>query len=83
MLLVDTLSEPDGSRLLDVVRSRPGSKPIRYIVNTHADPDFTGGRRRVSRRPGRSSWPHFAGQVGQRAVNGAVPQAFVVAHETC
>src|SRR5688572_17184606 len=37
MLLVDTLLEPDGARLVDVVRSRGGSKPIRYVVNTHAD----------------------------------------------
>ena len=43
VLLVDTLSEPDAPRLLEVVRGRAGAGPIRYVVNTHADPDFTGG----------------------------------------
>ena len=43
VLLVDTLSEPDSARLLEAVRSRAGARPIRYIVNTHADADFTGG----------------------------------------
>jgi len=81
MLLVDTLSQPDGSRLVDVVRGRAGSKPIRYIVNTHADPDFTGGNAAVAAAGSQLVAGNFAGQVGQRAVDGAVPQAFVVAHE--
>ena len=81
LLLVDTLSEPDGARLVDMVRSRAGSKPIRYIVNTHADPDFTGGNAAVAAAGSQLVAGNFAGQVGQRAVDGAVPQAFVVAHE--
>jgi len=81
MLLVDTLLEPDGARLVDVVRSRGGSKPIRYVVNTHADPDFTGGNAAVAAAGSQLVAGNFAGQVGQRAVDGAVPQAFVVAHE--
>ena len=81
MLLVDTLSEPDGARLVDVVRGRAGSKPIRYVVNTHADPDFTGGNAAVAAAGSQLVAGNFAGQVGQRAVDGAVPQAFVVAHE--
>ena len=81
VLLVDTLSEPDGARLVDAVRSRAGAKPIRYIVNTHADPDFTGGNAMVAAAGSQLVAGNFAGQVGQRAVDGAVPQAFVVAHE--
>jgi glyoxylase-like metal-dependent hydrolase (beta-lactamase superfamily II) len=81
VLLVDTLSEPDGTRLIDAVRSRAGAKPIRYIVNTHADPDFTGGNAMVAAAGSQLVAGNFAGQVGQRAVDGAVPQAFVVAHE--
>ena len=79
VLLVDTLSEPDGARLVDEVRSRAGSKPIRYIVNTHADADFTGGNAAVAAAGSQLVAGNFAGQVGQR--HGAVPQAFIVAHE--
>jgi cyclase len=81
VLLVDTLSEPDGTRLIDAVRGRAGAKPIRYIVNTHADADFTGGNAMVAAAGSQLVAGNFAGQVGQRAVDGAVPQAFVVAHE--
>jgi len=81
VLLVDTMSEPDGTPLLDAVRSRAGAKPIRYVVNTHADPDFTGGNAMVAAAGSQLVAGNFAGQVGQRAVDGAVPQAFVVAHE--
>ena len=81
VLLVDTLSEPDAPRLLDVVRGRAGTGPIRYVVNTHADPAFTGGNATVAAAGSQLVAGNFAGQVGQRAVEGAVPQAFVVAHE--
>jgi glyoxylase-like metal-dependent hydrolase (beta-lactamase superfamily II) len=80
-LVVDTLSEPVAGRLLDAVRAKAGSRPIRYVVNTHADPAFTGGNAQVSAAGSQLVAGNFAGQVGQRAVDGAVPQAFVVAHE--
>jgi len=81
VLVVDTLSAPDSARLLDAVRGRAGGRPIRYVVNTHADPDFTGGNAAVAAAGSQLVAGNFAGQVGQRAVDGAVPQAFVVAHE--
>ena len=81
VLLVDTLTAADGARLLDAVRARTGSKPIRYVVNTHADADFTGGNAVVAAAGSQLVAGNFAGQVGQQAVDGAVPQAFVVAHE--
>ena len=81
VLLVDTLSEPTGGRLLDALRAKAGTRPIRYIVNTHADPAFTGGNAAVAAAGSQLVAGNFAGQVGQRAVEGAVPQAFVVAHE--
>jgi cyclase len=81
VLLVDALTAADGVGLLEVVRARTGSKPIRYLVNTHADADFTGGNAVVAAAGSQLVAGNFAGQVGQRAVDGAVPQAFVVAHE--
>jgi glyoxylase-like metal-dependent hydrolase (beta-lactamase superfamily II) len=81
VLLVDALSERDGARLVELVRSRAGTRPIRYVVNTHADPEFTGGNALAAAAGSQLVAGNFAGQVGQRAVDGAVPQAFVVAHE--
>jgi len=79
VLLVDTLASPSTTQLLEAVRRAGGAKPIRYIVNTHADPAFTGGNLAVA--GAQLVAGNFAGQVGQRAVDGSVPQAFVVAHE--
>ena len=81
VLLVDTLSEADGSRLLEAVRGRAAGRPIRYVINTHADREFTGGNATIAAAGSQLVAGNFAGQVGQRAVDGAVPQAFVVAHE--
>jgi glyoxylase-like metal-dependent hydrolase (beta-lactamase superfamily II) len=81
VLLVDTLSEADGQRLLEAVRGRAAARPIRYVINTHADREFTGGNATIAAAGSQLVAGNFAGQVGQRAVDGAVPQAFVVAHE--
>src|SRR5687768_8225526 len=43
VLVVDALSEADAPRLLEAVRGRTGARPIRYLLNTHADREFTGG----------------------------------------
>jgi glyoxylase-like metal-dependent hydrolase (beta-lactamase superfamily II) len=81
VLVVDALSEADAPRLLEAVRRQAGLRPIRYIINTHAHPDFTGGNAALAAAGSQLVAGNFAGQVGQRAVEGAVPQAFVVAHE--
>jgi cyclase len=81
VLVVDTMSDADGARLLDAVRGRAGARPIRYVLNTHADREFTGGNATIAGAGSQLVAGNFAGQVGQRAVDGAVPQAFVVAHE--
>jgi glyoxylase-like metal-dependent hydrolase (beta-lactamase superfamily II) len=81
VLVVDTMSDADGARLLDAVRNRAGARPIRYVLNTHADREFTGGNATIAGAGSQLVAGNFAGQVGQRAVDGAVPQAFVVAHE--
>jgi glyoxylase-like metal-dependent hydrolase (beta-lactamase superfamily II) len=81
VLVVDTMVEPLADRLLTAIRTLAGARPIRYIVNTHAHPEFTGGNARVSAAGAQLVAGNFAGQVGQRAVDGVVPQAFIVAHE--
>jgi glyoxylase-like metal-dependent hydrolase (beta-lactamase superfamily II) len=81
VLVVDTMSEPESDRLIAAIRTLAGSRPIRYVVNTHAHPEFTGGNLKVAAAGAQLVAGNFAGQVGQRAVEGVVPQAFVVAHE--
>jgi len=46
ILVVDTgFSEGCGRALADTIRARSGKKPIRYVVNTNAHEDHTGGDR--------------------------------------
>jgi glyoxylase-like metal-dependent hydrolase (beta-lactamase superfamily II) len=82
LLVVDTMAEGMTDQLLGAIRALGGSsRPIRYIVNTHAHPEFTGGNLAVAAAGAQLVAGNFAGQVGQRAVEGVVPQAFVIAHE--
>jgi len=80
-LVVDTLAEPLADRLLAEIRTLAGPRPIRYIVNTHAHAEFTGGNLKVAAAGSQLVAGNFAGQVGQGAVEGVVPRSFVVAHE--
>lgn len=81
VLVVDTLAEPMADRLLAAIRALAGSRPIRYVINTHADPEFTGGNLKIAASGSQLVAGNFAGQIGQAAVDGVVPQAFIVAHE--
>jgi cyclase len=81
LLVVDTMAGGMTEQLLAAIRTVGGSRPIRYVVNTHAHPEFTGGNLGVAAAGAQLVAGNFAGQVGQRAVEGVVPQAFVIAHE--
>jgi glyoxylase-like metal-dependent hydrolase (beta-lactamase superfamily II) len=81
VLIVDTMTDALADGLLGAVGRLAGTRPIRYVVNTHAHPEFVGGNLKVAAAGSQLVAGNFAGQVGQRAVDGAVPQAFVVAHE--
>jgi cyclase len=77
VLLVDTGSEAVADAVLAEVRRLAGSRPIRYIVNTHSHPDHTGGNVKIA-AAGRSIISgNFAGQAGPGAANAAK----ILAHE--
>ena len=81
LLVVDTMADGMTEQLLGAIRALGGRRPIRYVVNTHAHPEFVGGNLGVAAAGAQLVAGNFAGQVGQRAVEGVVPQAFIVAHE--
>ena len=72
-LVVDTQYEEVSDKIVAEIR-RLTSKPIRYVVNTSADPDHTGGNAKISR----AGAPVIGGNLGAVAFdNGAT----IVAHE--
>jgi glyoxylase-like metal-dependent hydrolase (beta-lactamase superfamily II) len=77
VLVVDTGTEALAGRILaEIQRLAPG-KPIRYIINTHAHADHTGGNVAIA-KAGRSIISgNFVGQAGQGAANAAK----ILAHE--
>ncbi len=81
VLVVDTGLEARADALIGAIRRLAGDRPIRYIVNTHAHADHTGGNLKVAAAGTQLVAGNFAAQVGDRAVQGAAPGAFIVAHE--
>ena len=77
VLVVDTMTEALAEPMIAEVKRLAGDKPIRWIINTHAHPDHTGGNAKVA-AAGRSIIAgNFAGQAGQAAANFAQ----IIAHE--
>jgi glyoxylase-like metal-dependent hydrolase (beta-lactamase superfamily II) len=77
VLVVDTMTEALGDKLLAEIRRIAGDKPIRQIINTHVHPDHTGGNEKIASAGQSIIAGNFAGQVGQDAAN----MAAVLAHE--
>ena len=77
VLVVDTMVEGLGDKMIAEIRKLAGDKPIRYIINTHVHPDHTGGNEKVTSAGQSIIAGNFAGQVGQDAAN----LATVIAHE--
>ncbi len=72
-LVVDTQFEEVSDKIIAEIRKLT-SKPIRYVVNTSADPDHTSGNAKISR----AGAPVIGGNLGAVAFeNGAT----IVAHE--
>lgn len=77
VLVVDTMTDALAEPMIAEIKRLAGDKPIRWIVNTHAHPDHTGGNAKVA-AAGRSIIAgNFAGQAGQAAANFAQ----IIAHE--
>jgi cyclase len=77
VLVVDTMTDALAEPMLAEIKRLAGDKPIRWIINTHAHPDHTGGNAKVA-AAGRSIIAgNFAGQAGQAAANFAQ----IIAHE--
>jgi glyoxylase-like metal-dependent hydrolase (beta-lactamase superfamily II) len=74
VLVVDTMREQDADALLDAIRSIAGTRPIRYVVDTHAHLDHVGGNAKVSTAGSQLVGGNFGGQVQG-------DHAFIVAHE--
>jgi len=71
VLVVDTGTEALAEKILAEIKRLAGDKPIRYIVNTHAHPDHTGGNVTIA-KVGRSVIAgNFVGQAGAGAANAA------------
>jgi glyoxylase-like metal-dependent hydrolase (beta-lactamase superfamily II) len=77
VLVVDTGTQALSEKILAEIRRLAPDKTIRFILNTHAHPDHTGGNATIA-KAGRSIIAgNFVGQAGAGAAN----LAKIVAHE--
>ena len=54
-----------GEKVIAEIKKLAGDKPIRWIVNTHVDPDHTGGNAKVAEAGESIIAGNFAGQAGR------------------
>ena len=77
VLVVDTMTGTLADRMIAEIRRLAGNKPIRWIINTHAHPEHTGGNAKVAEAGEAIIAGNFVGQAGQAAAN----YAQIFAHE--
>jgi glyoxylase-like metal-dependent hydrolase (beta-lactamase superfamily II) len=78
VLVVDTMTDALADKVVAEVRRLAGNKPIRWIVNTHAHGDHTGGNAKVAEAGESIIAGNFAGQAGGQV---AAEYAQIFAHE--
>jgi glyoxylase-like metal-dependent hydrolase (beta-lactamase superfamily II) len=77
VLVVDTMTDALADSLLQAITKLADGKPIRYVVNTHAHPDHTGGNAKIAAAGSQLVAGNFLGQLGAAGAR----SAFIVAHE--
>jgi glyoxylase-like metal-dependent hydrolase (beta-lactamase superfamily II) len=77
VLVVDTMTDGLADKMVAEIRKLAGAKPIRWIINTHAHPEHTGGNAKVAEAGESIIAGNFVGQAGQSAAN----YAQIFAHE--
>jgi cyclase len=66
VLVVDTQFAPLAPKIIAEIK-KLSDKPIRYVINTHAHGDHTGGNEAISKAGAQIVGGNFAGQVQQNA----------------
>ena len=75
VLVVDTQFAELGDKILAAIRTL-SDRPIRYVVNTHAHPDHTGGNERIARAGSTIAGGNVSGTIADAGEGAAV-----LAHE--
>jgi cyclase len=77
VLVVDTMRDSDADAMVAEIRRLAGSKPIRWIINTHAHADHVGGNLNVAEAGESIIAGNFVGQAGAESAN----YAQIISHE--